>query len=161
MTKGSVKLNQRRYQLWRIWDQEKPFILYILLNPSYADGYQDDRTVVKLINFTKKFGFGGFYLGNLQTFITPYPRLLKDNTLAKEPTNLKHLKKMKEKCEKVVFGWGNAYDLPQWLKRMVDQPYCFDLNQNGTPKHPLYISYKKKLVPYTYCVESNDSNRKQ
>ena len=36
MTKGAFKDNWRRYQLWRIWDQEKPFFLYDL-NSSYAD----------------------------------------------------------------------------------------------------------------------------
>ena len=152
MTKGAIKEKERRYQLWRIWDREKPFILYILLNPSYADGKVDDRTVVKLIKFSKKYGFGGFYLGNLHTFVTPYPKVLKEKILAEEPRNLNHIKKMIQKCEKVVFGWGNNCDLPPWLKKMVDQPYCFDLNQNGTPKHPLYLSYEKKLIPYPYKV---------
>ena len=42
---------------------KKPLILFILLNPSTADDKNDDKTVKKLIGFTKKYDFGGFILG--------------------------------------------------------------------------------------------------
>lgn len=150
MIRGAVVDNQRRYQLWRIWDQNKPLILYILLNPSHADARNDDRTVLKLINFTQKFGFGGFYLGNLHSNITPYPKDLKNVVIPNDSKNIKHLRKMKQKCVKVVFGWGNAGYLPKWLKEMVENPFCFKHNQNGSPKHPLYLSFKTDLIPYEH-----------
>ena len=43
-----------------------------MLNPSKADDQFDDKTIKRLIFFTKKFGFGGFYVGNLYPKITPY-----------------------------------------------------------------------------------------
>ena len=43
-----------------------------MLNPSKADDQSDDKTIKRLIFFTKKFGFGGFYVGNLYPKITPY-----------------------------------------------------------------------------------------
>ena len=55
---------------------------------------------------------------------------------------------MIQKCEKVVFGWGNAGELPGWLDKMVEKVYCFGRNQNGSPKHPLYLSYKTPLIRY-------------
>jgi hypothetical protein len=73
MFRGAIKDKQNRYQLWRIWDGEKPLILFILLNPSNADDKNDDKTVKKLIGFTKMFEFGGFYLGNLYSLITTTP----------------------------------------------------------------------------------------
>lgn len=148
MIKGAVKENDRRYQLWRIWNQEKPLLLYILLNPSYANAETDDRTVLKLINFTKKFGFGGFYLGNLHSYITPYPKLLKDKIILNDTSNIKHLKKMKEKCVKVVFAWGNTDNLPEWTIGMFENPLCFKRNKNGSPTHPLYLSCKTVLIPF-------------
>ena len=43
-----------------------------MLNPSKADDQLDDKTINRLIFFTKKFGYGGFYVGNLYPKITPY-----------------------------------------------------------------------------------------
>ena len=148
MIKGAIKTKKRSYQLWRIWDDNKPYLLYILLNPSFADSKNDDRTVSKLINFTKKFGYGGFYLGNLHSYVTPYPKILKDKIIAKDKFNISHLKIMKKKCEKVVFAWGNFGYLPQWLEVMIENPMCFKKNKNGSPKHPLYLSYTTKLIPF-------------
>ena len=68
---------QERFSLSRIWDLNKPKILFIMLNPSYADDEFDDPTIRRLIFFSKKFKYGGFYVANLFTQITPYPKFLK------------------------------------------------------------------------------------
>ena len=65
MIKGAVLNGKRRYSLWRIWEKEKPLLLYVLLNPSHADADTDDKTVIKLIKFTRNWGYGGFYLGSI------------------------------------------------------------------------------------------------
>jgi hypothetical protein len=74
---GAIRRGKRRYQLWRLWDKQKPLLLYILLNPSHANEKTNDRTVLKLIGFSKRKGYGGFYLGNIQTYISPKPAALK------------------------------------------------------------------------------------
>ena len=70
-----------RYSLKRIWDNDKPKVLFIMLNPSLADNYQDDPTIRRLIKFAKLYGYGGFYVGNLFSYITPYPSELLDKAL--------------------------------------------------------------------------------
>ena len=152
MIKGAILDGKRRYRLWRIWEQEKPLLLYVLLNPSHADAQTDDRTVAKLIQFSKNWGYGGFYLGNIHSYITPDPKRLMHHLIPNETLNISHLKEMARKSEKVVLGWGNAGKLPEWLKQMINQPYCFGTNQNGSPKHPLYISYKTTLNPFEYSI---------
>ena len=67
---------EERFSLSRTWDLKKPKVLYIMLNPSYADDKFDDPTIRRLIFFSKKFKYGGFYVANLFTQITPYPKLL-------------------------------------------------------------------------------------
>lgn len=148
MIKGAVIELNRRYQLWRIWEQEKPLLLYILLNPSRANAEADDKTVTKLIRFSKSWGYGGFYLGNIHSFITPYPSVLKNKIIKKDSINEMHLKSMRDRCEKVVFGWGNAAEFPQWLNYMYFKAFCFGINKNGSPKHPLYLSYQTELIPF-------------
>jgi len=50
-----------RYELSRIWS-DSPTITYIMLNPSKADDKDDDKTIKRLIFFSRKFGYGGFML---------------------------------------------------------------------------------------------------
>jgi hypothetical protein len=146
MIKGAIKGKENRYQLWRIWNQEKPLILFILLNPSNADHKNDDKTVKKLIGFTKKFEFGGFYLGNLYSTVstTPSP----DKFIEDETRNIKHIQIMKKKCKKIIIGWGNHGTYPNWLLDNISETMCLGINKNGTPKHPLYLSYKSQMKNY-------------
>ena len=146
MIRGAIKNKQNRYQLWRIWNKEKPLILFILLNPSNADEKNDDKTVKKLIGFTKIFEYGGFYLGNLYSLTNSTPSPAK--FICDEARNIKHIEIMKKKCKQVVVGWGKLGKYPNWLidKRM--KPMCFGVNKNGTPKHPLYLSYETELINY-------------
>jgi hypothetical protein len=137
-----------RYSLKRIWDNDKPKVLFIMLNPSLADNYQDDPTIRRLIKFAKLYGYGGFYVGNLFSYITPYPSELLDKDLMFSKKNIHEIKKMTGLIKDVVYGWGNSFQEPEWLKQIISNPKCFGKNKNKTPKHPLYLSYNHKLVNY-------------
>lgn len=58
-----------RYSLSRVWDESKPYTLFIGLNPSYADAENDDRTLSRCISFAKSWGYGGVYMTNLFAFV--------------------------------------------------------------------------------------------
>ena len=137
-----------RYSLKRIWDNDKPKVLFIMLNPSLADNYQDDPTIRRLIKFAKLYGYGGFYVGNLFSYITPYPSELLDKDLMFSKKNIHEIKNMTGLIKDVVYGWGNSFEEPEWLKQIISNPKCFGKNKNKTPKHPLYLSYNHKLVNY-------------
>ena len=137
-----------RYSLKRIWDNDKPKVLFIMLNPSLADNYKDDPTIRRLIKFAKLYGYGGFYVGNLFSYITPYPSELLDKDLMFSKKNIHEIKKMTGLTKDVVYGWGNSFEEPEWLKQIISNPKCFGKNKNKTPKHPLYLSYNHKLVNY-------------
>ena len=137
-----------RYSLKRIWDNDKPKVFFIMLNPSLADNYQDDPTIRRLIKFAKLYGYGGFYVGNLFSYITPYPSELLDKDLMFSKKNIHEIKKMIGLTKDVVYGWGNSFEEPEWLKQIISNPKCFGKNKNKTPKHPLYLSYNHKLVNY-------------
>ena len=66
-----------RYALWRIWDENKPYVLFIGLNPSTADETKDDPTVRRCIGFTQSWKkYGGVYLANLFAYRATNPREL-------------------------------------------------------------------------------------
>ena len=136
-----------RFSLSRIWDSKKPKALYIMLNPSYADDESDDPTIRRLIFFSKKFKFGGFYVTNLFTQITPYPKELNmDNNSKKK--NLKIISELIKKSDLIVYAWGNLVSEPMQLRKLIESPLCFGINKNGTPKHPLYLRSDTKLQDF-------------
>ena len=136
-----------RYSLSRIWDSKKPKALYIMLNPSYADDESDDPTIRRLIFFSKKFKFGGFYVTNLFTQITPYPKELNmDNNSKKK--NLIIISELIKKSDLIVYAWVNLVSEPMQLRKLIESPLCFGINKNGTPKHPLYLRSDTKLQDF-------------
>ena len=136
---------KNRYFLKREWDSSKGLLLYIMLNPSMADDKNDDPTIRRLINFTKKFNYGGFLVGNIFTKITPNPKEV-DKSRGMTNKNFKELLKLINKVDEVVYAWGNSTDEPKELKDLVKSPKCFGKNFNGTPKHPLYLPSNSKFI---------------
>ena len=138
---------KNRYFLKREWDNSKGLLLYIMLNPSVADEIKDDPTIRRLINFTKKFDYGGFLVGNIFTKITPNPKDI-DRSKGISDKNFEELFKLINKVDHIVYAWGNTVEEPKLLKELVLSPKCFGKNLNGTPKHPLYIPKNSKLIAY-------------
>ena len=136
-----------RYSLKREWDKSKNKILYIMLNPSLADDKNDDPTIRRLINFTKKFNYGGFLVGNIFTTITPNPKEI-DKSKGMSDKNFEKLLNLINKVDKIVYAWGNSVEEPQHLKELILSPKCFGKNLNGTPKHPLYLPKNSLLIDY-------------
>ena len=138
---------KERYSLNREWDKSKNKILYIMLNPSLADDKNDDPTIRRLINFTKKFNYGGFLVGNIFTTITPNPKEI-DKSKGISDKNFEKLLKLINKVDQIVYAWGDNIEEPQLLKELVLNPKCFGKNLNGSPKHPLYLPSETKLINF-------------
>ena len=62
-----------RYALWRIWDDAKPYAMFIGLNPSTADETEDDPTIRRCMNFAKDWGYGGLCMTNLFAYRATIP----------------------------------------------------------------------------------------
>jgi hypothetical protein len=139
-----------RYGLWRKWDDTKPCIMFIGLNPSTATDTMDDPTIRRVKKFAKDWGYGGVYMCNLFAFISAYPVDLK--TCA-DPIgeNDKWLVLFSLLCKDVLFAWGNfkeATDRARKVSASFPNAVCLGFNKNGTPKHPLYVAAKTKQVNY-------------
>ena len=138
---------KHRYKLSRHWDLNKPQILYIMLNPSIGNESIDDPTIRRLLNFTKNFDYGGFFVGNLFTYITPNPKTL-DTSIGLTNKNLNVLTNLVSKVDEVVYAWGNSIEEPNEFKKFIPNPMCFGKNLNGTPKHPLYLPSNSKIIKF-------------
>lgn len=138
---------KHRYRLSRHWDLNKPEILYIMLNPSIGNESIDDPTIKRLLSFTRKFDYGGFFVGNLYTYITPNPKTL-DTSIGLTNKNLNILSNLVSKVDKVVYAWGNSIEEPNEFKKFISGPMCFGKNLDGTPSHPLYLPSSSELESF-------------
>lgn len=137
-----------RYQLSRSWDIDKPKILFIMLNPSTADEFVEDPTIRRIVNYAKDWGYGSVYVGNLYAFRSTDPKGLNSVEDPIGPENITNIQVLIGLVDKVVYAWGNERKEPEWLKKIVTNPYCIDISKKGIPKHPLYL--KKCLKPQLY-----------
>lgn len=142
---GAVFSEDRRYryQLWRIWDREKPALIFIGLNPSTAGGIHDDPTIMKLAAAAKRLGYGGLYAGNLFAVVSPNPEELRYGDAVGD--NDRYLEELKHVAGVIVAGWGNLAISHETRVRkvlmMLGPPvYCFAITKRGQPAHPLYLN---------------------
>lgn len=134
---------QYRYALWRIWDESKPLIMFIGLNPSTANEDQADPTINTVKALSSNWGYGGFYMMNLFAIVSPYPEVLKTHP---DPLgdNDGWIEKISAKCKDVVFAWGAFKEAKERCQKMIDQfpdALCIKILKDGSPKHPLYTPH--------------------
>ena len=48
-----------RFELWRTWDDTKPRMTFVMLNPSTADAVKSDATITRCIGFAMREGLRG------------------------------------------------------------------------------------------------------
>lgn len=140
-----------RYALWRIWDENKPMVMFIGLNPSTANEHTDDATIRRVQSFARQWGFGGVYMCNCFAFISTNPDDLKD--FGNTAQNDFWLYQCEKKCSQITFAWGN-FDIVKEVGRDVELTAMFPnskaliKNKNGSPRHPLYVPSTVKLVEW-------------
>lgn len=154
---------KHRYMLLRQWNENKPLVMFIGLNPSKADKQYNDRTITRCIKFAYEWGYGGMYFANLFSYRTPYVSKVPEKyndvykpllSVLPEAYNAETdfwLKEMIKKSEKVICAWG-SWDFIQNRRRdvlsFIDTRYCLGVNKDGEPKHPLYLLKTTKLIEY-------------
>jgi hypothetical protein len=150
MNKGATfsECGKYRYVLWRIWNQDLPYLQLIGLNPSTANQYEDDPTILNVIRIAKNAGYGGIFMTNLFALISPYPKDLRE---CADPVkdNDAHLSATKNQCKDIAFCWGNfpiAEYRAKVVKKMFASALCLGKNKNGSPKHPLYMKANTPLI---------------
>ena len=151
-----------RYELHREWDKSKKKVLFVMLNPSTADGLNNDLTTIRCINFAKKWGYGGIMIGNIYPFRAKRPKDLRkwlndfiySDGHGATKTNEVHVKEMAEQADMMVCAWGcNHPGIPEWVDELGDLFYLELCKDNITPKHPLG-NLSKDAIPTNYKLNT-------
>lgn len=147
-----------RYSLWRIWDRTKPLAMFIGLNPSTANETEPDNTIKRVGGISKNNGYGGFYMTNCFPIVSSEPDIVRDwyysligHYMA---VNDMKLKEISEKCNAVVFAWGNFKIVKETkrdkqLAEMFPDAMALFINKNGSPKHPLFCRADTRFVKWS------------
>ena len=153
MEKSAILSADRKYRyvLTRIWDETKPTVVFIGLNPSTADEEVDDKTIRKCIGYAKRWGYGTLIMVNLFAFRSTDPSMLKRVEDPVGPDNDSYIQKCVSESNLVIACWGNHGKLlnrDKVLMGSLPNLVCLKRNKNGTPHHPLYLS--KDITPMPY-----------
>lgn len=152
-----------RYRLWREWGDVTRRMVVISLNPSTADETHDDPTVRKDIGFAKRWGFGALDKLNLFAWRSTDSRGLLGQDDPVGAGNDMAIMRALSTASRVVLAWGRHDHLKAILParvavvRAIVQEYARcevgtigKPNSDGSPKHPLYISYVTEFRPVTF-----------
>ena len=133
---------QYRYVLGRRW-ADGPIARFVMLNPSTADGSQDDPTIRRCMGFAKSWDLSGIQVLNLYALRATQPAAL---WLADDPVgpdNDAYLVLATESHEDgvIVAAWG-ANAKPDRVARVMEllqgqHVQCLGITKAGQPKHPL------------------------
>ena len=143
-----------RFALWRSWDNHKPACNFILLNPSTADGVSDDPTIARLKVRAKQAGFGGIVVTNVFAWRSTSPDdLVKAARSGRDVVGADNdviLAKWAKHSEAVIIGWGKHAERAApgrsavvlgILKSLQVKVFAVAWNDDGSPRHPLYVPY--------------------
>lgn len=142
-----------RYELWRIWDEGLPLLVFIMLNPSKADASINDPTIVKCMEFARRLGFGGILVLNLFAFRATDPKDLKRAGFPVGDLNDQRIEAAARQHggtgARFVAAWGaharklgRPAEVAALLKRLGVSTFALELTPDRVPRHPLMLSYE-------------------
>lgn len=137
-----------RYEIRRIWDESKPWVLFICLNPSTADGQKDDQTLRRCISYARRWGYGGVVIANLFAYRATDSSELYTVDDPVGPDNDYYLKSLTTQTAEIVCAWGNEggyKNRDSEVLQLLTEPKCLIKLKSGNPGHPLYL--RKDLNP--------------
>lgn len=167
-----------RYSLWREWrgthDRanwrwfgckdgagaemgEPKAAVFVMLNPSTADGARDDATIRKCVAFCRRWRYERLEVVNLFAFRSRHPKDLLAMLARGDPIGPRNQESVERACRKagvIVCGWGaNVERMQSWFVENVrgwigDRPtFALGFTKDGHPKHPLYVPLDVTLSP--------------
>jgi hypothetical protein len=138
-----------RFALWRTWDDSKPFVMIIGLNPSTADEVENDPTIIRCINFAKYWGYGGVCMANLFAYRATDPSVMKSKIDPVGTENDMWLTNLAQDAGIVVAAWGNDgshLNRSSVVKELLPNLHYLKMNKSGEPAHPLYLKGDLKPI---------------
>jgi hypothetical protein len=144
-----------RYKLWRRWLDAGETLNFLMLNPSTADELVDDPTVSRCQKRAESMGYGCLVVTNLFAFRATNPKDMKSEPDPIGEHNDAFISDAASNAQCVVCAWGQhgkyrgrAREVLAMLKKnWPSKVHTLKTSVDGTPHHPLYLSYDLKPIP--------------
>ena len=172
--------NKYRYLLWREWRAltdaghdpkhwrwlgandgagqplgEPKSVLFIMLNPSTADGKTDDPTIRRCVSFCRTWRYERLEVVNLYAYRATKPADLRTfEAQGGDPVGWENSGVIADACHGaglVVCAWGahadreHAETVRGWAHSK--KHFALGFTKNGHPRHPLYVPTNTALTP--------------
>lgn len=145
-----------RYRLSRCWDDSKPTVAFLMMNPSVAAENVDDRTVARCRHFAEDWGYGRLLVGNSFAYRCTDQKRLLETLDPVGPDNDQHLLAMAAEADLIVVAYGKpaprlrarGIQMITMLRQHGYQLHVLKLSKDGTPQHPLYLPGSLVPVPW-------------
>lgn len=165
---------KHRYWLTRSWgaDPNGPKMVFVMLNPSTADGSHDDATLRRCMGFAAREGFTRLLVLNLYTYRTESPDVLfslpeaERNGSDADNVWLIELAAATDPAygDVVVCGWGSnrkarprAAEFFDLVRTLCLPLHCLGLTMDCSPSHPLYLPAGSYLHPWSEPFEDAEA----
>jgi hypothetical protein len=130
--------------------------LFVMLNPSTADATENDQTIRRCIGFARGWGFDWLHVVNLFAITATDPTGMLKAEDPVGPENDLHLLGEASAADMVVCAWGKHgahRGRAQAVASLLHpyEPRCLATNQDGSPKHPLYVAASAKPYPWSHA----------
>lgn len=147
-----------RYRLWRARGRMGNTMVFVMLNPSTADGTVDDATIRRCLFFAERQGAVRIEVVNLYAWRSTAPKQLLKVADPVGPSNDSVIAAVFDDADVLVFAWG-GFRVPSKDERVREvvfhardrahvEPLCFGFTKDGSPKHPLYEPNDRALVAW-------------
>ena len=145
-----------RYLLWRIWKSGGRYLVALMLNPSTATHLDDDNTINRMTTRAFRLGYDGLVVINAFAWRDTLPKDMRQANDPVGPANDQVIDLVVSEGSIVVCGWGANGDhlgrapaLAARLEAQGVQLHCLGTIASGHPEHPLYLSFSRKLQPWS------------
>ena len=146
-----------RYRWWLRRDWGGPLlpqkiVTWIMLNPSKADGEQDDPTIRRCIGFSRQWGYTALSVRNLFPWRATDPRELftAESVTGGRRGDAEIL--AARSADLIVVAWGANVPFGrdrQVLDMLAGVPlFCLGKTKGGHPRHPVRLSSQTALEPF-------------
>lgn len=158
---GAIVDGPFRYRLWRtLRVGDGPRAVFVMLNPSTADGRRDDPTLRRCIGFAHQLGAHRLDVVNLFAWRATNPDELARAPDPVGPHNDRHIVEACVGALHVIAAWGGrgglfARDLQvgELLRAEGVSLECLGTTGLCYPRHPLYLPKSAELAPYTFPAD--------
>ncbi|MGX9352722.1 DUF1643 domain-containing protein [Shimia sp. W99] len=137
-----------RYALTRVWDENAPKVLFVMLNPSKATERQNDPTIERCERRARALGFGGFRAVNIFGLRETDPKKLRRHAAPTGPDNDGVVAQSCLWADTIIAAWGahgdhlgRGVEMRDVLRATGRPIHHLGLTKHGHPRHPLYIAY--------------------